>query len=563
MKKANLVFYPLLATILMVGCASPKTASNSKRKNLVLNANKFFEEEKVLHPPKRKTSEANAYYFYTVSKFENYEGNIEDALESLNQTLELEPQSSFLTQEMARQKVEANRIEEAFEAIKKSIELDPQNQEAHLILGKLYTARKQSAEAIQEYQKAILINPKEEEGYASLAREYMIQKDFNRAIEAIQALRKINPNSLTANYYLGTIYSTFKKDIPKAIEAFKDILEENPDEGKALQALGQLYLERNQLKEAYETFIDLDKLLLDDVATQLRIGLIAYELKDYAVASSYFSKILESNPDSDRVQYYLGVVQQVQKKDPQALELFLKIPPQSHFYKDAILRSAVIYQNQSKPEDAIRLVEKALEEKKDNPEFYDVLSSLYISQHRLDDAFKTLNDAIDRFPKNDQLYFSLGALYDKKGEFDHSMKLMQTVLSLNPKNASALNYVGYSYAEKGIHLDEALRYVLEAHQLKPNDPYIMDSLGWVYFKRGDLAKALSYLLKADEKVPDEPTILEHLGDLYFKKGNRNKAFNYYRRAKEILEANNKMDLREQADFARIKEKLSRQFGFKE
>lgn len=107
---------------------------------------------------------------------------------------------------------------------------------------------------------------------------------------------------------------------------------------------------------------------------------------------------------------------------------------------------------------------------------------------------------------------------------------MRNVIALDPKNANALNYLGYTYADLGQNLDEAEQLIIEALKYKANDGFITDSLGWVYYKKGEYAKALEYLNKAHELVPDDPTIMEHVGDAYLKLNDKVNALKYYQKA---------------------------------
>jgi tetratricopeptide (TPR) repeat protein len=110
---------------------------------------------------------------------------------------------------------------------------------------------------------------------------------------------------------------------------------------------------------------------------------------------------------------------------------------------------------------------------------------------------------------------------------------MKRVLVLTPKDPQALNFIGYSYAELGINLDEALDYVKQAIELRPNDGFIMDSLAWVYFKRKNYDDAVRLLEEATKLVEDDSTILEHLGDVYLAKLERQKALKSYKKALEV------------------------------
>ena len=95
-----------------------------------------------------------------------------------------------------------------------------------------------------------------------------------------------------------------------------------------------------------------------------------------------------------------------------------------------------------------------------------------------------------------------------------------------------MNYLGYTYADLGQNLDEAERLIREALKYKPDDGYITDSLGWVYYKKGRYEDALIYLKKAVQLVPDDPIILEHLGDAYLKLNDKDNALKCYRKSLE-------------------------------
>jgi tetratricopeptide (TPR) repeat protein len=132
--------------------------------------------------------------------------------------------------------------------------------------------------------------------------------------------------------------------------------------------------------------------------------------------------------------------------------------------------------------------------------------------------------------ENSRLHFRLGVVYDKMGRRHNSIDAMKTVVRLRPDNADALNYLGYTYADMGINLDEAESLIQNALKIKPQDGYITDSLGWVYYKRGQYRQALEYLMKAVDLVPDDPVILEHIGDVHRKMNNAAEALDYYRRS---------------------------------
>jgi len=144
-----------------------------------------------------------------------------------------------------------------------------------------------------------------------------------------------------------------------------------------------------------------------------------------------------------------------------------------------------------------------------------------------------LKRGLEKNPNDEEIHFQIGALYDKMGEFDKMVAEIKELLRLSPNHADALNYLGYSYSERGIQLEEALKLIQKAMELKPNMGYITDSLGWVYYKLGNYEKAMTELEKANQLTPDDSTISEHLADSYFKLSQIEKAMELYERALKL------------------------------
>jgi Flp pilus assembly protein TadD len=107
---------------------------------------------------------------------------------------------------------------------------------------------------------------------------------------------------------------------------------------------------------------------------------------------------------------------------------------------------------------------------------------------------------------------------------------MQRAIQINPSNAAALNYLGYTYAEMGTRLDEAESLVRRALAIEPDDGFYVDSLGWVYYQRGDFQSARQHLERAVELAGDDPTVTEHLGDVYERLHMYDEALRVYRDA---------------------------------
>jgi tetratricopeptide (TPR) repeat protein len=149
---------------------------------------------------------------------------------------------------------------------------------------------------------------------------------------------------------------------------------------------------------------------------------------------------------------------------------------------------------------------------------------------------------VEQFPENTRVWYEYGLYLEQSGNTEEAMLKMQHVLTIDPENPFALNYVGYTWADKGINLEEALVYLKRAAASRPEDGFIRDSLGWVYYKLGDYAKAVQELKTAVAKQPHDPTINEHLGDAYLKAGDLEKALVYYNSAVKLYNDKVKQEL---------------------
>jgi tetratricopeptide (TPR) repeat protein len=136
-----------------------------------------------------------------------------------------------------------------------------------------------------------------------------------------------------------------------------------------------------------------------------------------------------------------------------------------------------------------------------------------------------------------EIYFRLAVLYEKQNNRTESIQQIKKVLELDPNNADAQNFLGYSYAEAGVNLDEAEKLIREALLDKPDSGHIVDSLGWVYFKKGQYDKAVAELERAHRLMPQDGTVAEHLGDAYFQMKRYRDALRIYRRGLGLENAN--------------------------
>jgi tetratricopeptide (TPR) repeat protein len=204
-------------------------------------------------------------------------------------------------------------------------------------------------------------------------------------------------------------------------------------------------------------------------------------------------------------------------------------------------KMAVVYArtlaDANKAKKGVEILSRLLQSNPKDVDIYVNLSQVYMQDERYADAEKIIRQAeekkLDSEMDKERLKFQLATVYERQKNFDRAESLFKEILKANPNNAVALNYIGYMLADRGVRLEEALKYVKEALAIEPYKGAYLDSLGWAFFKLNDMENAEKYLLEADQIVKNDPIIDEHLGDLYYKTGNLAKAQDFWTKSISI------------------------------
>ncbi len=206
----------------------------------------------------------------------------------------------------------------------------------------------------------------------------------------------------------------------------------------------------------------------------------------------------------------------------EALTDYRAVDPASPLAWSARLREAAMLDDLHRTDDAVALLRKLAAERPRSSQPLVELGDVLRDHDRFKEAVVAYDDAFVRFgktkPKDWRLYYSRGIALERSHQWPRAEADLRHALELEPEQPLVLNYLGYSWIDQGVHLDQALKMVERAVALRPNDGYIVDSLGWAYFRLGNYAKATQNLEHAIELVPEDPTINDHLGDAYWVTG---------------------------------------------
>jgi tetratricopeptide (TPR) repeat protein len=507
-------------------------------------------------------AESSAFYFLA-SQRARQSGKNDQALLFLRRAIELDPDSGYLRRELATLYLQNKEEERALAVIEELLARAPDDVKGLILLGGIKQMRKEHPAAIEAYEKVVRLDPSQERIFSLLAGMHLEAGNLADAERVLNQLNARFPRSYAGHFLLGRLHLA-QENLPLAEKAFKRCAQIDPDTPDPLFELLKIYQQQKrpaEIERAIQEILARDPdnvraaielaLLLrgsgmtaESEAALLRLGersLAEFEVILHLVQGYVEPKRIEESlyliggmlkaaPDSPDLNYLKGFTLFTAKKYAEALDGFRKVTPESRFYQDAVVHTAFILQEQGRTEAALQELKGAIERYPSNPELLYYLGTIYEEAGRLEEALGALKQAIEKSPENANFVFRLGVVYDKQKNKEASIEAMRRVIALDPAHANALNYLGYTYAEMGQNLDEAERLIIEALKHKPNDGYITDSLGWVYYQKGDYRRALDHLKKAHELVPDDPTIMEHVGDAYLKLNDPVNALKFYQRA---------------------------------
>ncbi len=523
-----------------------------------------------------------ADYHFTIAESLSLEGENAKAIEEYKLTLIYDPSSAQVRLRLAAEYVKAGLVSEAVTQCKAALESDPKHEDAHLLLGGLYSAMHMYDEAVAQYREVMRLSPGNYEAPLYVGAILAEQKKYPESIAQFEKLAKDldNTNRYTAYYYIGRVKleegeslkgTAHTKSVARAEEAFKLSLAQKPSYSEAVLALGslyettgrkpqavsllrafqeksgpsatvaeelsRLYIEQKDYQHAFEQFAIMEAADKSDVNVKAKMAFILIEQQRFTEAITRLEDVLAIEPSSDKIRFYLGAVFEETKEYDQAIANFLQIPVGSSYFKEAVIHAAYLYKVEKNLDKAIATVEDGIKKSEDQPQFYALYASLLDDTKQYSKAVKMLKAAVVKFPEHAQLQFFYGSLLDRVGRKDESVETMKKVVLIDKDHVQALNFLAYAYADSGKNLDEAESLVRRAASLQPNDAYILDTLGWVLYKRGQFTEAIRTLETAYKIQPDESVIAEHLGDAYYRQAMPEKAKKLYSRAAE-LDSNN-------------------------
>ncbi len=584
MTKQRSALYPLLIIIIIFsGCAPMKSMPSAKNSSMQKAAPVVSEIGNADREVEKAISDdsLNSYYLFLESQIQKNEGRISNAVMLLKKAVEQDPGSIFLKKELAVLYLHQEDNEKALQVVEDILKQDPDSVDALILAATIQKTLNKDADTKQIYERVLKNDPQRKNVYKLLGKLYLDEGDLDNAFRIFEQMTQVFPDDYIGHYYVGKIHlmrketaeaeAAFLKTLDiaptlieprldliqiyqaenkkeKIISLYEEILSQYPGNSAVEIELALLYLDNGRIDEANEMLKALgERAATDrDVIRAVIQNLILQGRNKEAVV--VLSTMAQAAPEDADIHYAAGLAQFNLEDFEAAYQQFSQVDPESELYPNSVIHMAIIDYKNEDIEGGIKLLETAINQVPEavKPELIPYLSSFYKSREEYDKALAIVQQGLGIEPENPDLLFELGVIYDKLGNTEAAVGQMQKVIVLKPDHADALNYIGYTYADKGINLDEAEQLITKALNADPENGYILDSLGWLYYRKGEHEKAASTLEKAVALVPDDPILLEHLGDVYAALNNDQKALEFYDRALS----------RKKDDAAQLQEKIN-------
>ena len=237
---------------------------------------------------------------------------------------------------------------------------------------------------------------------------------------------------------------------------------------------------------------------------------------------AYLQLALYLEPNHPLALLSLADLYEALKKPQEAIDVYRRVPASSPLHRNAEIQLATNLDSLEKTDEAKIHLKKLIEENPKDSEAIMALGNIERARKNYAECADTYSKAISLISNpqksNWLVFYFRGICHERAKNWQAAEADLKKALELYPDQAHVLNYLGYSWVDQGINLDEGMRMIRRAVEQRPDDGYIVDSLGWAYYRTGNIEEATKYLERAVELKPEDPTINDHLGDAYWKTG---------------------------------------------
>ncbi|TRO13196.1 tetratricopeptide repeat protein [Ectopseudomonas mendocina] len=380
---------------------------------------------------------------------------------------------------------------------------------------------------LQGFDRLLSKNP--DNSQLLFGKAILLQQD-GRAEEALELLEdspasadQVSPILLRARL----LQSLGRGD--EALPLLQKGIRKNPDDKRLRLTYARLLVEQDRLDDAKGEFSKLVQENPNDDDLRFSLALVCLEAEAWEEAIVYLEELVERRSHVDAAHYNLGRAYEALNDNDSALQEYAQVGP-SNDYLPAQQRQAELMFAQQRGEEASARLAQARDAQPDYAiQLYLIEAEGLSNSGQVEPAWKAINDGLEQYPNDLNLLYTRAMLAEKRDDLAQLETDLRYIIEREPEHAMALNALGYTLADRTTRYEEARDLIAKAHQLNPDDPAILDSLGWVNYRLGNLDEAERLLRQALEKFPDHE-VAAHLGEVLWAQGKQREARSVWRDA---------------------------------
>ena len=461
--------------------------------------------------------------------------------------LRLDPRNNELLEKAFLSVLQNGEVDEAVRLAERVLQVDKNHRIARLVLGVRAIKQKQYPKARQELSQSVRGQITDLAATLLSAWTQATANENKMALEAIDKLNGPEWYNLFKNLHAGLILDLVgqRKDATKRYEKAY-ALDQNAL--RIVQAYGTNLVRQGNKDEGLKIYRAFDEQLprhpliteaINDVNTGKRLPAMADSIQAGAaealyglgaalgrrnedLGTIYLQLALYLAPSHSMALLSLADIYEGTKKYEYANKIYERVPANSPMHRNAQIQRASGLDALERSDEAMVVLAKLVAENSTDLEAVTALGNVQRGRKLYAECAQSYSKGIDTIKKDDKsnwvIFYFRGICNERAKQWAKAEGDFQKALELVPEQPLVLNYLGYSWVDQGINLDEGMRMIRRAVEQRADDGYIVDSLGWAYYRISNFEEAVKHLEHAVELKPEDPTINDHLGDAYWKVG---------------------------------------------
>ena len=400
-------------------------------------------------------------------------------------------------------------LDDCSAALNKALARDPQNADALVLDARLDLAHSDVAKATEKLERLAKLYPQASRIHYQLALAYVVGDQIGKALNQAHEAVSLDPGFISADFLLAQL-ELKSGDKDSAVTLLKQLIAYQPDFVEAKLVLADAYRAQGDFNDTQDIYQQLEQ----EFPTNARISLLAgstfAQQLNAPAARREFDRALEIEPDNVDAQEAIAQLDLADSRFSDALERVQKIISQYPRQAQPQILLAKIFLAQSQTNQAEDALAKAAALPDGSPARF-LLAQLYYSQKQDQQALDTINLMLQKNPQSIPLLMFAATILSDQKNYRTAADTYEKLLAINPRYSPALNNLAWLYCDNLGDLDKAYDLAQRASQLRPADPSMMDTLGWVLFKKGQYLSALKLFQQSANSLPDDPDVQFHVG----------------------------------------------------